>query len=59
MLKSDMHTSSKEDLMNELNEVLKEQFNLRIQHKTGQLNNTAQLRRVKRQIARIKTFLKK
>lgn len=59
MLKSEMHTASKEDIQAELNEVLKEQFSLRIQHKTGQLANTAQLRKVKRQIARLKTFLNK
>ncbi len=59
MLKSEMHNSSKEELAKELDEVLKEQFNLRIQHKTGQLSNTSQIRRVRRQIARLKTFLNK
>lgn len=59
MNKSDMHKSSKEELKQELNDVLKEQFNLRMQHKTGQLNNTAQLRRVRREIARLKTFINK
>ena len=59
MLKSDMHTSSKDELENELSQVLKEQFNLRIQHKTGQLTNTSQLSKVKKQIARLKTFIKK
>jgi len=59
MLKSEMHTATKDSLVQELNEVLKEQFNLRIQHKTGQLNNPAQLRIVSRQIARLKTFLNK
>ena len=59
MLKSEMHNSSKEELSKELDEVLKEQFNLRIQHKTGQLSNTSQIRRVRRQIARLKTFLNK
>jgi len=59
MNKSDMHKSSKEELNQELNDVLKEQFNLRMQHKTGQLNNTSQLRRVRREIARLKTFINK
>jgi large subunit ribosomal protein L29 len=58
MLKSDMHNSSFEELEKELNEVLKEQFNLRMQHKTGQLNNNSQLKRVRREIARIKTIMK-
>jgi large subunit ribosomal protein L29 len=35
----------------------KEQFNLRFQHSGGQLENTAQMRKVRRQIARIKTMM--
>ncbi len=59
MLKSEMKDANKETLESELKEVLREQFNLRIQHKTGQLNNSAQLRKVRRQVARLKTFLNK
>jgi len=59
MLKSDMHNSSKDELQKELHAVLKEQFNLRLQHKTGQLTKTVQLRRVRRQIARLKTLINK
>ena len=35
----------------------KEQFNLRFQRATGQLDNTARFRQVRRDIARIKTVL--
>jgi large subunit ribosomal protein L29 len=59
MLKSDMNNSSKDELQTELNAVLKEQFNLRLQHQTGQLANTVQLRKVRRQVARLKTFINK
>ena len=59
MLKSDMINSSKDELQNELNAVLKEQFNLRLQHQTGQLTKTSILRSVKRQVARLKTFINK
>ena len=45
----------------ELNETLmglkKEQFNLRFQKASGQLENTARVRQVRRDIARIKTVL--
>ena len=36
----------------------KEQFNLRFQKASGQLENTARVRQVRRDIARIKTLLK-
>ena len=46
----------------ELNDTLlnlkKEQFNLRFQRATGQLENTARVQQVRRDIARIKTVLK-
>lgn len=59
MLKSEIINSSKDELQAELNAVLKEQFNLRLQHQTGQLANTVQLRKVRRQVARLKTFINK
>lgn len=45
------------DLSKELLERLKEQFNLRMQKATGQLARPDQLRKVRRDIARIKTVL--
>ncbi|MFQ5935723.1 MAG: 50S ribosomal protein L29 [Acidiferrobacterales bacterium] len=41
----------------ELHELLREQFNLRMQRATGQLANTAQLRKVRRDIARVRTVM--
>jgi large subunit ribosomal protein L29 len=41
----------------ELAGLYKEQFNLRMQKSTGQLGNTAALRRVRRDIARLKTVM--
>jgi large subunit ribosomal protein L29 len=45
------------DLQNELLERRKEQFNLRMQQVSGQLARPDQLRKVRRDIARIKTVL--
>lgn len=41
----------------ELHELLREQFNLRMQNATGQMANTARLRQVRRDIARIRTVM--
>jgi large subunit ribosomal protein L29 len=40
---------------NQLTELLKERLNLKIQSRTGQLEKTAKVRQVRRDIARIKT----
>ncbi len=45
------------ELQQELLELLRAQFGLRMQHATQQLNNTSQLRNVRRDIARVKTIL--
>ena len=47
---------SADQLSEELAKLKKEQFNLRFQRATGQLENTARVRQVRRDIARIKTF---
>ena len=44
-------------LNQELSELLKTHFNLRMQKATQQLQNTSQLGQVKRDIARVKTFI--
>jgi large subunit ribosomal protein L29 len=44
-------------LQKELNELLKAQFSLRMQVATQQLSNTAQLKKVRRDIARVKTVM--
>ena len=46
---------SADQLADELVKLKKEQFNLRFQQATGQLENTARIREVRRTIARIKT----
>ena len=46
-----------DQLVDELVNLKKEQFNLRFQRATGQLENTARFRQVRRSIARINTVL--
>jgi large subunit ribosomal protein L29 len=46
-----------DQLKAEMVQLQKEQFNLRFQRASGQLENTARVRAVRRDIARIKTFL--
>jgi large subunit ribosomal protein L29 len=41
----------------ELAAMLREQFNLRMQHTTGQLANNANLKKVRRNIARLRTVM--
>ena len=45
------------ELKEELIALRKEQFNLRMQFKLGQLRDTSMLRKVRRNIARVKTFI--
>ncbi|MGO4380068.1 50S ribosomal protein L29 [Pseudoduganella sp. RAF53_2] len=44
-------------LQKELNDLLKAQFGLRMQAATQQLANTSQLKKVRRDIARVKTVM--
>jgi large subunit ribosomal protein L29 len=46
-----------DELKKELQDMLREQFNLRMQQATGQLGNFAQIRKVRRDIARVHTIL--
>jgi large subunit ribosomal protein L29 len=56
MLKADdLRAMTLDQLDDELIKLKKEQFNLRFQRATGQLANTARVREVRRDIARIKT----
>jgi len=50
---------SADELKDELVGLRKESFNLRFQRASGQLENTARVRQVRKDIARIKTVLKK
>jgi large subunit ribosomal protein L29 len=56
MKTSDLRGKSKDELRNELEDLKKEQFNLRFQAASGQLENTARVRQVRRDIARIQTI---
>jgi large subunit ribosomal protein L29 len=49
---------SEDQLKDELAKLKKEQFNLRFQAATGQLENTNRMREVRRDIARVKTVLR-
>jgi len=53
----DLRAKSQDELKVELQSLKKEQFNLRFQAASGQLENTARVREVRRDIARIKTTL--
>ena len=58
MKASELRAKSGEDLQKELNELLKAQFGLRMQHATQQLANTSQIKKVRRDIARVRTLMK-
>tara|TARA_B100000530_G_C15729584_1_gene397276 strand:- start:232 stop:432 length:201 start_codon:yes stop_codon:yes gene_type:complete len=53
----DLKTKSEDELKVELVSLKKEAFNLRFQQATGQLENTARVREVRRSVARVKTIL--
>ena len=53
---SDLNAMSQDQLSDELLNLKKEQFNLRFQRATGQLENTGRVREVRRDIARVKTL---
>ncbi|MCH8197390.1 MAG: 50S ribosomal protein L29 [Proteobacteria bacterium] len=54
---ADLKTKSGDELKTELLELKKEALNLRFQKASGQLENTARVREVRRDIARILTVL--
>jgi large subunit ribosomal protein L29 len=56
MKASEVRTKTADQLSDELASLKKEQFNLRFQKATGQLEKTARVREVRRDIARIKTI---
>ncbi|MGE0117706.1 MAG: 50S ribosomal protein L29 [Dongiaceae bacterium] len=53
----DLRTKTKDQLRTELTALKKEAFNLRFRKAGGQLENTARMRHVRRDIARIQTLL--
>jgi large subunit ribosomal protein L29 len=54
---TELRGRTRDQLSDQLLQLKKEQFNLRFQKATGQLENTARVREVRRDIARIKTVL--
>lgn len=56
MKPSDIRAMSDDQMKDQLIGLKKEQFNLRFQRATGQLENTARMRQVRREIARIQTI---
>jgi large subunit ribosomal protein L29 len=57
MKASELRGKDEAALTKELNDLLKAQFGLRMQAATQQLTNTAQVKKVRRDIARVKTVL--
>lgn len=58
MKPSEMKELTVDQIQDELKKLKKEQFNLRFQTATGQLENTARFRQIRRDIARLLTFRK-
>ena len=53
---ADFRVMTADQMSDELLKLKKEQFNLRFQRATGQLENTSRVREVRRDIARVKTI---
>lgn len=57
MAAADLRGKTPDELRSELEKLKKESFNLRFQAATGQLENTARMKTVRREAARVKTVL--
>ena len=57
MKASELREKKPEELQDMLNDLLREQFNLRMQKGSGQLGKPSQFKTVRREIARIKTVM--
>lgn len=57
MKATELRSKSDADLGKELNDLLKAQFSLRMQLATQQLNNTSEIKKVRRDIARVRTLI--
>jgi large subunit ribosomal protein L29 len=58
MKPSELRGKQPEELQKELESLLRAQFGLRMQVATQQLGNTSQLKKVKRDIARVRTIMR-
>ena len=57
MKASELRVKTTEELRQELNDLLKAQFSLRMQVATQQLTNNSQIGKVRRDIARVRTII--
>ena len=57
MKATDLRAKTPDELKDDLLKLKKEQFNLRFQKASGQLENTGRVREIRRGVARIKTIL--
>jgi len=57
-LRTDLRKKDKAQLDQELQDLLKAQFSLRMQKATQQLTNNSQIRKVRRDIARVRTIMR-
>ncbi|MFQ5955340.1 MAG: 50S ribosomal protein L29 [Kiloniellales bacterium] len=57
MKAEDLRAKTMDELLDRLSELKKEAFNLRFQKASGQLENTARVRQVRRDLARVQTVL--
>lgn len=57
MKASELRNKNEAELKEELQGLLREQFNLRMQKATGQLSNPARMKSVRRDVARVKTVM--
>ena len=58
MKSNELRAKNSEELSKELTDLLKAQFGLRMQLATQQLTNTSQMKKVRRDIARVRTMIK-
>jgi len=58
MKPSELRAKNGDELQKELEGLLRAQFGLRMQLATQQLSNTSQLKKVKRDIARVRTIMR-
>jgi large subunit ribosomal protein L29 len=58
MSAQELHSATNSDLAHKLDDAYQEMFNLRFQKATGKLTNTARVKTVRKEIARMKTILR-
>jgi large subunit ribosomal protein L29 len=58
MKSNELRAKNSDELSKELTDLLKAQFGLRMQLATQQLTNTSQMKKVRRDIARVRTMMK-